>query len=192
MIKTENFEQVEVSSTEQLRAWLETHHTQQASVWVVTFKKHTGERYVSKQQVLDELLCFGWIDGIARKLDDDRTMQLIGPRRVQHWAQSYKDRADKLIVAGRMQASGLTAIAASKRAGLWEYMADVDALELPSDLIAALEAHPRAAAQFAGFPPASTRFVLRWIKLAKTPATRAKRIQTPALLAADNKRIPGS
>ena len=84
MIKTENSDKIEVSSQEELRSWLMSHHTQSESVWLVTYKKSEAEKYVSRWQVLDELLCFGWIDGIRRKLDDQRTMQLISQRKVEH------------------------------------------------------------------------------------------------------------
>lgn len=101
MIKTDNFEKVEISSVEELRTWLELHHQQKESIWVVTFKKHINHKYVSRGEVLDEILCFGWIDGIRRKLDEDRTMQLLSPRKAQHWAKSYKDRAKKLIAESK-------------------------------------------------------------------------------------------
>lgn len=192
MVNTDNFEKVEVTSARQLREWLEMRHTQEESVWLVTYKKQVGANYVSVHEVLDEVLCFGWIDGVRRKLDDQRTMQLIGPRRVQHWAKSYKDRADRLTREGRMSAAGLHAISESRRTGLWNFMDDVDALEIPDDLLEALRAHPGSADHFKRFPTSSKRFVLRWIKVSKTSETRARRIQTTALLAAQNKRIPGS
>lgn len=190
VIKTENFKQVEVTSAAELRVWLEHHHTQHESIWLVTYKKHTGARYVSRQQVLDELLCFGWIDGIARKLDDNRTMQLLSPRRVQHWAKSYKDRAARLIQEGRMHPAGLRAIEESKRQGLWDAMDDVDALVIPDDLAAAFAARPPAAEQFAAMAPSYRRNVLRWIALAKTTATRIRRIEQTAVLTARNEQVP--
>lgn len=101
---------------------------------------------------------------------DGRTMQLIGPRRVQHWAQSYKKRAERLAAQGRMHAAGLAAVEASREAGLWDYMDDVDALRVPADLAAALGAHPPAAGNFAAFPASTQRWTLRWIKIAKTRA----------------------
>ncbi|MEO1299226.1 MAG: YdeI/OmpD-associated family protein [Cyanobacteria bacterium J06636_16] len=191
MIKTENFELIEVKSTQELRDWLAAHHSQSESVWLVTYKKHMGEKYVSVQDILDEVLCFGWVDGIRRKLDEDKTMQMISPRQTQHWAKTYKDRAAKLIEAGRMHSAGLEAIAESKRNGLWNFMDDVDALIKPADLAEALEAHPPANENFDAFSKSSRRNTLRWVKLAKTPATRAKRIQKTATLAAQNKKIPG-
>ena len=63
---------------------------------MVTFKKSEADKYVSRWDVLDELICFGWIDGIRRKLDDNKTMQLISPRKVEHWAKTYKERAHAL------------------------------------------------------------------------------------------------
>jgi uncharacterized protein YdeI (YjbR/CyaY-like superfamily) len=192
MVKTENFEKLEVVSAQQLRDWLEVHHAQSESVWLVTFKKHSRDKYVSIPEVLDELLCFGWIDGLRRKLDEDRTMQLIGPRRVQHWAKSYKDRVARLTGKGRMHQAGLRVVAEAKRTSLWNEMNDVDALKIPNDLLEALLAHPPAVDHFERFSTSNKRFVLRWIKLAKTPKTRTKRIETTALLAAQNVKIPGS
>lgn len=190
MIKTESFEKVEVTSVAQLRAWLAANHGQQESIWLVTYKKHSGDAYVSRSAVLDEVLCFGWIDGIARKLDENRTMQLLSPRRTQDWAQSYKERVARLEQEGRMHQAGLNAIAESKRLGLWNSMDDVDALIMPDDLIEALGARPPAAEHFDRFSTSSRRNILRWIKRAKTPETRAKRIEQTAVLAARNEKVP--
>jgi len=188
---------VQVESATELRQWLLDHHAQHESVWLVTFlKAKAGSpndgKYVSRDEVLDELVCFGWIDGIRRKLDDERTMQLIGPRRVQHWSKTYKDRAAVLISAGRMHAAGIAAIESSKRDGLWDFMDDVDALIAPDDLNAALDANEPARQNYEAFPPSTKRNTLRWIKVAKTRATRAKRIATTARLAADNRRVPNA
>lgn len=192
MVKTENFEKVPISSPEELRQWLEKHHTQDDSIWLVTYKKHIEDKYVSREEVLDELIAFGWIDGIRRKLDDDQTMQLISPRKSQHWAKTYKDRAQKLRDEGRMTTAGELAIERSKKLGLWNFMDDVDALIKPKDLVEALEKHPEAMANFNSFGKASQRFVLRWIKLAKTDKTRQKRIEQTASLAAIGEKVPGS
>ncbi len=192
MIKTENFEKVIVNSSEELRAWLEANHQQKESVWLVSYKKHVSGKYVSVSEILDELLCFGWIDGVRRKWDNDRTMQLISPRKAQHWAKTYKDRASRLIQEGKMRAAGLRSIEESKQNGLWNFMDDVDALIKPDDLVQALQKYPKATEYFDAFPDASKRFMLRWIKLAKQPTTRASRIEKTASLAAKNERIPGS
>ena len=156
----------------------------------MTFKKHTGAAYLSRSAVLDELLCFGWVDGLARKLDADRTMQLISPRQANAWTQTYRDRAARLEREGRMQEPGRAAIARSQAAGLWMTQLDVDGLVLPADLEAALQARPPAYTCFMAFAPSHRRNVLRWIATAKLPVTRAKRVATTVALAAEGKKVP--
>lgn len=192
MIKTENFQQVEVSSGEELRAWLENNYAQKESVWLVTYKKVVPEKYLSTSRVLDELLCFGWIDGIRRKLDDTRTMQLISPRRVEHWARSYKDRAAQLIREGKMHEAGFRSIEAARKNGLWEMMDDVDDLVVPNDLQEALGKNDKATEFFNSINASSKRFVLRWIKIAKTEKTRMARIRQIAELSAKGEKLKGS
>jgi uncharacterized protein YdeI (YjbR/CyaY-like superfamily) len=191
MIKTENFEQVEVTSSMQLREWLLENHTQKESIWLVTYKKEVPENYVSIQEVLDQLLCFGWIDGIRRKLDDKRTMQLISPRRVEHWSQTYKLRYTKLERSGLVHPSGINSVEASKSAGLWNFMDDVDALIIPDDLHIALNENVQAKSFYDNLPASNKRFVLRYLKLSKSEATRQKRILQIITLSSQNKKIPG-
>ncbi len=192
MIKTENFEQVAVASQQELRTWLQSHHQQKESVWLVTFKKSVPAKYLSTAAVLDELLCFGWIDGIRRKLDEDRTMQLISPRRVEHWAKSYKDRAAILIKNGLMQQAGFQTIELAKANGLWDFMEEVDNLIIPKDLKDELQKIPGASDFFNAINDSSKRFVLRWIKLAKTDKTRISRIEEIARLSAKGEKLKGS
>lgn len=190
MIATENFAQVEISAIEELLDWLATHHGREDSVWLITHKKSTPEKYVSRDEVLDALIAFGWIDGVRRKLDEMRTMQLISPRRQKAWAKTYKDRAARLEAEGKMQDPGRRAIAEAKASGLWSASEDVDALIVPPDLQAALDAHPHAAGRFAGFAPSYIRNVLRWLNLAKTTATREKRLKEIAARAARGEKVP--
>lgn len=192
MIQTDNFQKVEVTSAVELRSWLEQNHRQEESVWLVTYMKAVPEKYLSREEVLDELICFGWIDGIRRKLDERQTMQLISPRRVQHWAKSYKDRAAKLIAEGRMHETGLKSIERSKKAGLWDFMEDVDRLEVPKDLQEALDKVPGASDFFHAINDSSKRFVLRWLKLAKTDKTRTARIKQLAKLSGRGEKLEGS
>ena len=192
MVQTDNFNQVEISSSQELRSWLADHHRQTESVWLVTYKKSVPNKYVSTSEVLDELLCFGWIDGIRRKLDEDRTMQLIAPRKANHWSQTYKDRATRLIEEGKMQEAGLRSMEWSKQQGLWDFMEDVDQLILPDDLKKALSEYNVATEFFTSINDASKRFVLRYIKLAKTEKTRMARINEIALLASKGEKLKGS
>ena len=192
MIKTENFEKVEIKSQEELRNWLIDHHTQEESIWIVTYKKSKPEWYVSKEAILDEVLCFGWIDGIRRKLDEHKTMQLIGPRRKQHWSKTYKDSVEQLRKDGLMMPAGEAAVAVSKESGLWSFLDDVDALITPADLQKKLETDKSALDFFNSINPSSKRFVLRWVKLAKTDKTRKKRIDKLFQLSLKGEKLSGS
>lgn len=192
MIKTENFDKVEITSPEELRLWLLANHAQSESVWLVTYKKSEPDNYVSRWDVLDELICFGWIDGIRRKLDKKKTMQLISQRKVKHWAKTYKGRAAKLIDEGKMHESGLKSIKESKSNGLWNFMDDVDNLVVPEDLSRELSTLDGALAFFNAINPSSKRFVLRWIKLAKNDKTRKNRIKKIAELSSKGEKLPGS
>lgn len=191
MIKTENFKRLEIISSDELRDWLYKNHAQKESIWLVTFKKSVATKHVSTSEVLDELISFGWIDGIRRKLDEDRTMQLIAPRKTQHWAKTYKERAKRLINENKMTKAGHDSIERSKELGLWNFMDDVDALTKPDDLIKSLKKHKGAFEFFNTLSPSNMRFVLRWIKLAKTKETRQKRILETAILSSKGEKIPG-
>ncbi|MEO8095384.1 MAG: YdeI/OmpD-associated family protein [Pseudolysinimonas sp.] len=177
MIPTDRFQQVEVASTIELEAWLAEHHAQNEAIWLVTYKKAVPAKYVSPDEVLDLLVAFGWIDGIRRQRDDQRTMQLVSPRRTKPWAKTYKDRAERLIAAGRMQPSGRASVHRAQESGAWEAMTDVDMLLVPDDLRSALEAAVGALATFEMFPPSLRRNILRWIAQAKASSTRAQRIE---------------
>lgn len=190
MLPTERFEKVEVGNAAQLREWLAANHAREEGVWLVTFMKCVPEKFLDRWEVLDELLCFGWVDGIRRRLDERRTMQLITPRRQQAWAQSYKDRAARLEAEGRMAAPGRAAIERSKALGLWEAYADVDALAVPDDFRHALRQLPPAEQRFEAFAPSYRRNVLRWLASARKPETRAARIAKLTTMSAENRKLP--
>ena len=192
MIETDKFDKIEIESSEDLRNWLSQNYSNENSFWLVTYKKSETTKYVSRWDVLDELLCFGWIDGIRRKLDDKRTMQLISKRKVKHWAKSYKERVVELIEEGKMHESGLKSIEDSKLSGLWNFMDDVDNLIIPKDLRNALLQKTNAFEFFNGINDSSKRFVLRWLKLAKTEKTREKRINQLVELSSKGEKLKGS
>lgn len=189
MIASDRFEQVTIASAEALHQWLAANHERAEGVWLVTWKKADPDRYIPREAILDALVAHGWTDGLMRKLDDARVMQLISPRRQQRWAQTYKDRAARLIAEGRMQPPGLAAIERAKAAGLWDATADVDALLLPDDLAAAL-VQAAARARWDALAPSYRRNVLRWIAAARTPPTRSKRVAEAAASTAARRRIP--
>lgn len=190
MIGSDRFAKVELGSAAALHDWLAVNHAQPEAVWLVTFRSHLPDRYIPMEAILNALLCFGWTDGLRRKLDADRTMQLVSPRRQQNWARSYRNRAMRLIAEGRMQLPGLATIQAAQQSGSWDRLDHVDALEMPEDLLAALAAAPGAAAYFMAAPPSYRRNVLRWLATAKAPATRQKRLELTATLSAQGSRVP--
>ncbi|MEM1240821.1 MAG: YdeI/OmpD-associated family protein [Cyanobacteria bacterium P01_H01_bin.26] len=186
------FEQVEVTSRRQWRAWLANNHTQTDSIWLVTYKKHTGSRYLSYDAIVEEALCFGWIDSLPRKLDANRTMLLLSPRRPQSpWSQLNKDRITKMLDQGLMTSPGQEKINQAKADGSWTFLDDVEALIIPHDLAAALEANLQAKGYFEAFSPSSKKGILQWIKSAKRAPTREKRIAKTVELAAQNIRANG-
>jgi uncharacterized protein YdeI (YjbR/CyaY-like superfamily) len=188
-MSVDHVERVEIRSAGELWDLLEARHGDESSLLLVTWKAKRADRYVTRDEVLDALVAFGWTDGRRYKLDDDRTMQLISPRRQQIWAESYKQRAQRLIDEGRMRPPGQAAIDRSKAAGLWDALDHVDALEDPDDLLAALDRH-QGATWWATAAPSYRRNVLRWIASAKREPTRAKRIETVASHAARSEKVP--
>lgn len=190
MIKTGDFAQIEVTSAEALWDWLAAHHGQADSVWLVTWKKAPGAPYLGRETVLDALIAWGWIDGVRRALDAQRTMQLISPRRQQIWAESYRTRAARLLANGQMRPPGQAAIDQAKAAGLWQAWDDVDTLEVPDDLVAALQARKTAWDWFDAAAPSYRRNVLRYLRSAKRPDTRVRRIAQIADRAAEGRKLP--
>ncbi len=185
----DRFEWVEVSSRQQLHDWLHANHSQQDAIWLVTYRKAVPDRYIPHDVVLDELIAFGWIDGIRRRIDEYRTRQLVSPRRTQPWAKSYKERAERLLAEGGLEPAGQRSVQRAQATGMWNAMNAVDALIVPDDLDAALVASPPADTYFAAFPPSTRRNILRWIESAKTQPTREKRIALTVADARDNRRV---
>ena len=189
MPKPDAHERVEVQSRAELRQWLRDHHGQTDSIWLVRYKKHCPDIYVSMDEVIDEALCWGWIDSLPRKLDEDRTMVRLSPRKPDSaWSKINKDKVENLIADGLMQPAGLTKIDRAKANGMWDFLNDVDALISPDDLVRALKTTPSAEENFNAFPHSAKRGILEWIKQAKSPETRGKRISETARLAALNVR----
>ena len=171
------------------RNWLEENHTQTEGIWLVTYKKNSGMPYLSYDEIVEEAICFGWIDSVPRKLDEQRTMLYLSPRKKgSNWSKINKDRVAKLLDKGLIHASGMAKIEQAKIDGSWNFLDDVEALIIPEDLERALSQNPTAKEYFTAFPPSVKRGILEWIKNAKKPATRAKRINKTVELAAQNIR----
>ena len=181
----EDLDRVEVESRAQLRAWFEAHHRQRESIWLVTFKRHVAGAHVPYEDVCEECLCFGWVDSQVKRVDGDRSRQLLSPRRPgSTWAASNKRRLARLESSGRMAAAGRAAVEAAKADGSWTLLDDVEALVVPADLRAALESTPDAAGGWERLRPSAKKAALWWVKSAKRGATRASRIAKTSAAAA--------
>lgn len=174
------------------RAWLEANHATSTGAWLVTWRPRSGRAGLAYEAAVEEALCFGWVDGTAGKVDEDRGKQYFAPRKPRSgWAATNKARIERLIAAGQMAPAGLAAIERAKANGSWEVLDSVERLEVPDDLAAALAARPPAAANFAAFPPTARKQNLAWIAFAMRPETRATRVRQVAEAAARNERARG-
>lgn len=171
------------------RAWLADNHRTAPGVWLISSKKSTGQPRVEYDEAVEEALCFGWIDSLPRKLDDERSMLLFTPRKPKSgWSKLNKTRVDKLLAAGLMTEAGLQKIELAKKNGAWTSLDAVEALTVPPDLQAALDANPTARGHFEQFSKSARKGILQWIESAKRPETRQKRIEETVMLAAKNEK----
>ncbi len=175
------------------RRWLERHHTRDKGVWFVYFKKSSGKQRFTYDDLVEEALCFGWIDGQARTLDAERAMLWLSPRKPKSvWSAPNKVRVARVIAAGLMHPAGQAKVDAAQANGHWTALDATDRLEVPDDLAAALAATPKARAHFDAFPASAKKGVLEWVRQANRPETRARRIAEAARMAAVNERMNGT
>lgn len=165
-----------VRSRPELRDWLASNHATARALWLASYKKHHPD-YLAYEPIVAELLCWGWIDSVTRALDADRSMILIAPRNPKSaWSAINKTHVARARASGAMTPAGEAKIAAAQANGMWDFLNDVDALIDPPDLTAALAA--TGTTEFWTTQPRSIRrATLEWIKTARTPETRAKRIR---------------
>jgi uncharacterized protein YdeI (YjbR/CyaY-like superfamily) len=174
-------EKIAIESANELRDWLIQNHDTTESVWLVTWKKGSGRPYVSYDEIVDQCLCFGWIDSIPRKLDEKRKMLRISPRNPKsNWSRANKNRIARLTKEDLMQPSGLALVEKAKEIGTWAFLDDVEDLLVPDDLETEFKKYHHAKNYFDKFPASSKRGILEWIKSAKTDSTRQKRISETA------------
>ncbi len=159
---------------EEWRAWLAAHHRAGKEIWLVFFKKHTEKPTVSYEEAVEEAVCFGWIDGILQRLDEERCARKFTPRSAKSkWSPSNVERARRMVRKGRMTEAGLEKFR-DARIGV-SPPARKD-LRLPDALAAKFEANPRAFACFNGLPESQRRLYVGWILSAKKEATRLRRL----------------
>ena len=163
---------------EDLGQWLKLNHASESELWVKIYKKNTGIQSVSWNDVVIEALCWGWIDGVKKSIDDQAYLQRITPRRLRsNWSKRNTKHAERLISEGRMMESGLVHIRAAKGDGRWESAYVVSEMEVPSDFLAALESK-RNVKEFFETLNKSSRYVIAYgLISAKKPETRLRRFE---------------
>jgi uncharacterized protein YdeI (YjbR/CyaY-like superfamily) len=150
------------------RVWLSEHHQTTPAIWLITYRPSAVEPSVPYLHAVEVALCFGWIDGIAKRLDADRMAQRFTPRRANsHWTELNKERARRLIASGLMTDAG--------RAVLPDL--DVASFRIPDDILATLQADPEAWAHFQQFPAVYQRVRIGYVEeVRRQPEVFRKRL----------------
>ncbi|MGA7096443.1 MAG: YdeI/OmpD-associated family protein [Acidimicrobiia bacterium] len=176
----------------QWRAWLESNHASVPGVWLCSWRPTTGKPACPYPEVVEEAICFGWIDSTVNVLDDERGLQLITPRKAKStWTRLNRQRFADMESAGRMTDAGRRVAEVARGNGWWTIFDSVEDLIEPDDLTAALDANTPARAWWDGFPPGARKAMLWWVISAAKEDTRAQRIATIVAAAAEGERARG-
>ncbi len=183
-------ESIEVKNLAELHDWLTKNESRSTGVWLIRQKAgSTGGEYFSYSDMVDELLCFGWIDSLPRKLDDERSMNWISPRKAKSaWSKINKEKIEKLSSQGRLTPTAIAQIVQAKKQGTWDKLSEIEEGIIPVDLITELDKYENAKSNFDGFPKSVKKSILEWIIQAKTEETRKKRVIETAEKASRNIR----
>ena len=175
------------------RKWLEKNHNTEKEIWLIYYKKHTGKPRIPYDDAVEEALCFGWIDSIIKRLDDEKYVQKFTPRKGKSkWSELNMKRAKKMIREGRMTKAGLAKFKEIEKniEKRLKVNPSMKKLIIPVDLKRALATNKKARDNFNNFAPGYKKLYIRWITDAKRKETREKRIKQTVIWSAQNKK-PG-
>ncbi len=163
---------------EAFEAWLEAHGSTADGLWIRMAKKNTRIVSLDWTRAVEVALCFGWIDGQARRIDDQWFMQRFTPRRARSiWSKVNRQKVEALVAAGRMRPAGLAEVQRAKDDGRWDAAYDgMATASVPDDLAAALERAGMTEA-FTALSAQNRYAILHRVQTAKRPETRARRIE---------------
>ncbi|MCA8829169.1 YdeI/OmpD-associated family protein [Hymenobacter pini] len=185
--KLDSLPVVDAPTRAEWRAWLLENHQQPTGVWLVLYRKGSGR--LTYPEAVEEALCFGWIDSVPRKIDEERRQQYFSPRKKGSvWSAVNKQRLAELAAAGLLHPSGQAKIAAAQQDGSWTLLDAVERLELPPDLAAALSVNEVANQHFTAYSPSVRKMVLQRLLAVKRPETRQQHITRIVERAARNER----
>jgi uncharacterized protein YdeI (YjbR/CyaY-like superfamily) len=158
--------------------WLIDNHDTESEVWLIFYKRGTGKPTMPYESSVEEALCFGWIDSIIKKIDDEKYVRKFTPRKDNSvWSELNKKRVNELILSKRMTEFGLVKVEKAKRNGQWDktYRPDIS-LDIPEEFQKALDQNKKAKSFFYQLAPTYQKHYLGWINYAKRMETREKRI----------------
>lgn len=186
-----DFEVKQFDTQAEFRAWLHKNHATEPGIWLKMAKKNSGVVTINYDQALDEVLCYGWIDGQSRRLDDTFYIQRFTPRRAKSiWSQINRTHIARLTAAGKMQPTGLAAVEAAKKDGRWDAAyASWSTSKPPADFIEALNKNPAAKAFFATLDKRNKFAVAFRLSQVKRLETRQANIQKFIDLLANGQKI---
>jgi uncharacterized protein YdeI (YjbR/CyaY-like superfamily) len=180
-----------VSNRKDWRRWLKDNHLTEKEIWLVYYKKHTGKDRVPYNDAVEEALCFGWIDSIIRRLDDERFAQKFTPRKdTSKWSESNKMRIAKLEIMDLMTSEGLKKVEIAKATGKWNENIEHPFIDkIHPQFETALKNNPLALTNFENLAPSYKRNYNGWIRAAKKEETRRKRIEEAVNLLKENRKL---
>ncbi|MEM8672475.1 MAG: YdeI/OmpD-associated family protein [Cyanobacteria bacterium P01_G01_bin.67] len=179
MLKPDSEKIITFTSAKELSRWLQANQANESELWIKIFKKGTGIPSVDWNQVVIETLCWGWIDGVKKSLDDQAYLQRITPRKARSsWSKRNTEHAERLIKDGRMKEPGLVHVRAAKADGRWENAYPPPSeTEVPEDFLAALNSNPKAKKFFETLNKSSQYAISYGLMTAKKPETRQRRFE---------------
>jgi uncharacterized protein YdeI (YjbR/CyaY-like superfamily) len=175
----------------QWRKWLAANHEKSDGVWLVFYKKQSGEPTLEYDEAVEEALCFGWIDSIITRRDEESYTRKLTPRRSgSRWSELNKKRVNKLTRQRLMTEAGLAKVREAKESGLWDESGRPEiSLELSGELEDALAKSKKARAFFDQLAPSYKKQFIGWVSVAKRPETRARRVDEAIRLLEQGKRL---
>lgn len=159
------------------RKWLSDHHSTVKGIYLIYYKKHTKKPTINYNDAVEEALCFGWIDSIVKRIDEERYMQKFTPRNKNSlWSELNKQRVARLIDQGKMTEAGMTKIRQAKKNGKWDEKTDAQKdFKLSKEIGAILDDNASAKSLFDQLSPSHKKNYIRWIMSAKKQETQIRR-----------------
>jgi uncharacterized protein YdeI (YjbR/CyaY-like superfamily) len=176
-------EQIHFKDQQSFRNWLKENHDKSDGFWMLYYKKHTKKQNIKYSDALDEALCFGWIDSIIKRIDEDRYLRKFTPRKnTMNWSEINKVRALKLIDQERMTIAGLQKIDSYLKTGEIKWFDKSEEINYrnikntPDYISQALKENPPIWEHFKALSPGYRKDYIRWVTDAKREETREKRL----------------